>query len=69
LRINLVSTFHPALAMRAVLVAGLAAALALLALANIPISGPPIATIAKAPSPRAHIAASVAPDPLAFAGP
>jgi hypothetical protein len=55
--------------MRALLVAGVAAALAVLALANIPISGPPIATIAKAPLPRAHIAASVAPDPLAFAGP
>jgi hypothetical protein len=63
-----VLTHHPVLPMRAVLVAATAAALALLALANLSTSAPPVASADKALSVRAPLAASVGRDPLAFAG-
>ena len=55
------------LPMRAALVAGAAAALGLLALANLSTSAPRIARADRALSVRAPIAASVLPDPLALA--
>ena len=60
-------TPHPVLPLRAALVAGAAAALALLAMANLSISAPPIARTDKAPSVHAPIAGSVLRDPLALA--
>ena len=60
-------TSHPVLPTRAFLVVGAAAALALLALANLSISAPPIARVDQAPSVRAPIAAPVLRDPLALA--
>jgi len=62
-----VLTFHPVLPLRAALVAGAAAALALLALANLSTSAPPIARVDKALSVRTHITAPVWRDPLALA--
>jgi hypothetical protein len=63
-----VLTLHRVLPMRAALVAGVAAALALFALASLsPTAGRPRASVAEAPSFRAPIAAPVAysHDPLA----
>jgi hypothetical protein len=60
-------TFHPVLPMRAALVAGAAAALALVALANLPTSPPPSASADKAVLVRAPIMSPVARDPLALA--
>ncbi len=54
-------TFHPLLPMRAALVAGVAAALGLVALANLPISEPPSASADKA-SLRAPVVARVVRD-------
>jgi len=68
LRTKTVLTFHPALPMRAVLVAGTAAALGLLALANLSTPAPRVASVDKTISARAPLAASVAHDPLALAG-
>jgi hypothetical protein len=65
--IEAVLTFHRVLPMRAVLVAGAAAALGLLALANLSATAPPIARLDKALSVRAPIAAPVLRDPLALA--
>jgi hypothetical protein len=65
--IEAVLTFHRVLPMRAVLVAGAAAALGLLALANLSATAPPFARLDKALSVRAPIAAPVLRDPLAFA--
>jgi hypothetical protein len=53
--------------MRAVLVAAAAAALGLLALANLPTSTPQLANAEKAPSVRAAIAVPVGLDPLTIA--
>jgi hypothetical protein len=53
--------------MRAALVAGVAAALELLALANLSTSAPPIARADKALSVRAPLPAPVLRDPLALA--
>jgi hypothetical protein len=53
--------------MRAALVAGVGAALGLLALANLSTSTPPIARADKALSAHAPIAASVLRDPVALA--
>ncbi len=52
-------TLHPVLPLRAALVAGAAAALALLAMANLSVSAPPIARTDKALSVHAPIAGSV----------
>ena len=60
-------TLHPVLPLRAALVAGAAAALALLAMANLSVSAPPIARTDKALSVHAPIAGSVLRDPLALA--
>jgi hypothetical protein len=65
-----VLTFHPVLPTKAALVAGVAAALAILALANLsPTAQRPRATVAEATSFRVPIAAPVAysRDPLALA--
>jgi len=65
-----VLTFHPVLPMRAALVAGVAAALAILALANLsPPTQRPRASLAAATSFRAPVGTSVAysRDPLAVA--
>jgi hypothetical protein len=64
-----VLTFHPVLPMRAALVAGVAAALALLALASLsPTTERPRASVAEAPSFRVPIAAvAYSRDPLALA--
>jgi hypothetical protein len=59
-------TFHPVLPMRAALVAGAAAALALVALANLSTSPPPGASADKAVLVRAPMS-PVARDPLALA--
>jgi hypothetical protein len=53
--------------MRAALVAGVAAALGLLALANLSISAPPTVRLDKPLSVRAPVAAAVLQDPLALA--
>jgi hypothetical protein len=63
-----VLTFHPALPMRALLVAAGAAALALLALANLSTSAPPLARADRPPSVHALIAAPAARGPVALAG-
>jgi hypothetical protein len=65
--IEAVLTFHRVLPMRAALVASAAAALGLLALANLSATAPPIARLDKARSVRAPIAAPVLRDPLALA--
>jgi hypothetical protein len=53
--------------MRAVLVAGAAAAFGLLALANLSVSAPPSASVEKTPLLRTAISAPVARDPLTLA--
>jgi hypothetical protein len=58
---------HRVLTLRASLVAGAGAALALLAMANLSTSAPPIARVDKALSVRAPIAAPILRDPLALA--
>jgi hypothetical protein len=65
--IETVFTFSRVLPMRAALVVGAAAALGLLALANLSTSAPPIARVDRALSVHAPIAASVLRDPLALA--
>jgi hypothetical protein len=62
-----VFAFYRVLPMKAALVAGVGAALGLLALANLSTSPPPIARADKALSVRAAIAAPAQRDPLALA--
>ena len=61
------STFHPAMSVRAAFVAGTGASLGLLALANLSIVTPPRASADKALSVPAPIAVSIVSDPLALA--
>ena len=65
--IKVVFAFYRVLPMRAALVAGVGAALGLLALANLSTSTPPIARADKALSVPAPIAASGLRDPVALA--
>jgi hypothetical protein len=62
-----VFAFYRVLPMRAALVAGVGAALGLLALANLSTSAPPIARADKALTVHAPIAAPVLRDPVALA--
>jgi hypothetical protein len=65
--IKAVFAFYRVLPMRAALVAGVGAALGLLALVKLSTSAPPIARVDKALSVRAPIAATVPRNPLALA--
>ena len=60
-------TLHPMLPMRAAIVAAVAAALGILALANLT-SAPPNAGVAQEPQFRVHIAAPAVRDPVVLAG-